>query len=593
MSPFLATVGIGLGYYMSAMLSLKYTQGAEGIAVMWPASGLLLAALIIAPKRHRGGYLAAATVASLVANLGNGVSLALSIGFTFANITEALMALWLIARFNISQPRFDDIGDVGRFAIAAGTASLWSAGLATLFSQLGMSFFLSWLTTVFIGIMFVTPIIVTIALLLRMRWFSLTERRSSFEVGAWLSAVTIVTLAVFLQDTYPLLFLPPVVVLAATYRLNSFGAAASVLIVAIIATILTDQGYGPVHFMPGGEEAVILFMQFYLLVQLGCALPLAATLAARVRLTRKLTETNRLLNLAEAAAQVGHCRLNFTKQSLFWSDEVFRIHGLEPGHTPTMTEALEAFVPEDRERVKGLLRHAAETGTPFEFHATIVRPDGTERHVHSCGEVEFGPDGSPIALFGSIQDITTHVTLAQKLETARIEAEATARQALQLANTDVLTGLPNRRHTLQSLDLAVAKSNASGQPFAIAMFDIDRFKSINDRYGHASGDEVLRRVAKSAARAGRNGDLVGRIGGEEFVMLLPGANAAAAMRAAERIRAAIELESLASENEVSVTVSVGVASLQDGLTGEMLLNLADMALYNAKAAGRNVIRLFA
>ena len=587
------TVTVGVAYYLSAVLSLSFTKGVEGIAVIWPASGMLLAILIVTPARRRAAYLTAIMVASLAANLGGGMPAFLAIGFTVANVTEPLVALYLLKRLGVERPRFDEIGDVGRFTVATGAASFWSAGLASTISQMGISFFLSWLTTVFMGIMFVTPILVTMTLLRDVRWVSLEERRSRLEVGAWMIVVALVSWAVFSQNSYPVLFLPPVAVLAATYRLNSFGAAASVLIVAIVATILTGQGSGPVHFVHGGDEAVILFLQFYLLVQLASALPLAATLAARVRMSSRLLESNRLLKQAEAAAKVGHWRIDLKKKKLFWSDEVFRIYGRTAGNPPALMDGLNNYVAEDRTRVEAILRESIKTGRSFAFEARIARADGSVRHIVSRGEPEGSKSGRTVAIFGSIQDISVQVDSAQKLKKARNEAEAAAKSALRLAHTDVLTGLPNRRHTMAALNRAVSEAKVSGAPFSIAMFDIDHFKSVNDNFGHACGDEVLRGVARSAVRAGRSEDLIGRIGGEEFLMLLPNTDTQTALRAAERIRAAIERDTSASKDFVRVTISVGVAGWKEELTGETLFGLADKALYDAKIAGRNLICLVA
>ncbi len=583
---------LGLAYYAVARLALAVAQETSDAAVMWPASGLVLAALLIEPKRYHALCLGAAALASFAANIGSDGTLLLSLGFTFANITEPLVALWLLRRLGMPEPRFDDIGYLGGFTLAAVVASLWSAGLATLFAQSGAMFALSWFMTVFMGIVFVTPILITMALLLRVEDTSVTIHRSIWEVGAWFSLVGAVTIAVFWQNAYPILFLPPVAVLAATYRLDSFGAAASVLIVAVVATILTGQGSGPVQFVPGGTHAIIIFLQFYLLVQLACALPLAAILAARTRLSRELVEKNRLLNQAEAAAQVGHWRTDLAKGKLFWSDEVYRIHGRKTEHPPALMDGLNSYIPADRLRVSNLLDNVIRSGEPFEFEASIVRPDGTIRHVVSRGEAEIDENGRTVAVFGSVQDITAQVESARKLEEARAEAEKAAQYALQLANTDTLTGLPNRRFSMNALDLAVEDAAETGKALSIAMFDIDHFKSVNDRYGHARGDAVLCAVARSAVAAGRAEDLIGRIGGEEFLMVLPGADSQEAMRTAERVRAAIERDTRLDGNGCEVTVSIGVATLSGKQSGEMLLKVADDALYEAKADGRNLIRLF-
>ena len=170
-------------------------------------------------------------------------------------------------------------------------------------------------------------------------------------------------------------------------------------------------------------------------------------------------------------------------------------------------------------------------------------------------------------------------------DTAAGEIEALARLAL----CDPLTGLANRRAFDDALAQEVARAAAAGAPLAVVALDVDHFKRVNDAHGHAAGDAVLAEVAARAHAALRGGDLLARVGGEEFAAILPGASLAQAREAAERIRARIAAAPiLAAGASLAVTASLGCASLSpDDRGGDSLLARADARLYEAKAAGRD------
>lgn len=162
----------------------------------------------------------------------------------------------------------------------------------------------------------------------------------------------------------------------------------------------------------------------------------------------------------------------------------------------------------------------------------------------------------------------------------------------ELAQRDELTGLYNRRRLMNTLTSPIV----ADQPHSLVMVDIDRFKEINDTFGHVAGDDVLRRIGSTLSNLVREGDVLARIGGEEFALLLPGTGQDAAMRLGERLRDAVASLSWEAELEPNhrVTISVGVASTDqdhqstgEGAYWEQLLLHADQAMYVAKASGRN------
>ncbi|MBK3775164.1 PleD family two-component system response regulator [Azospirillum brasilense] len=164
-------------------------------------------------------------------------------------------------------------------------------------------------------------------------------------------------------------------------------------------------------------------------------------------------------------------------------------------------------------------------------------------------------------------------------------------QSLSMALTDSLTGVFNRRYINAHLPRLLERAIDNHKPVAILLFDIDHFKVVNDSYGHTVGDEVLKEVSSRASRNLRTFDLVARLGGEEFVVILPDTDAEAALTVAERLRGLIAdtlFKVSADVGEIPVTVSIGVTvGGRLGDTAEGLIRRADEALYEAKRAGRN------
>lgn len=226
----------------------------------------------------------------------------------------------------------------------------------------------------------------------------------------------------------------------------------------------------------------------------------------------------------------------------------------------------------------------------FERHITNLRPgstsntvlrirhrDGTIRHVQSFARVEEDNAGKPYErLYGALQDVSERVALEHRLE--------------HLAQTDFLTGLANRRHFLELADKELARVRRYGSPLSLAVLDLDRFKEINDTYGHKVGDTVLEQFSKICRATLRESDVMGRIGGEEFAILFPETTLPEAVDVADRLRETVAATRIPLERglPIQATVSVGVASFADAdVNIDVFMNRADAALYDAKRGGRN------
>ncbi|WP_033073704.1 sensor domain-containing diguanylate cyclase [Sphingopyxis sp. MWB1] len=567
------------GYSLLAHLSLIATKGPENIATIWPSSGYFLALLLLMPARHHIASFAAMGVTGIAVNMMSGAPPLVACSYAFANGSEAAFALWLLRRREPDGLSFMAPRAVGNFCFAALSGSFLSGVLATLLTGAGLGFFLSWTTTVALGLLIITPPIIILTRMIQSRAMARIDFRSKLEAAGLIVLTALAAVISFSQDHFPLSFLPYMAVVFAAYRLGPFGAASGILVVALIAAMLTAQGLGPIPEIEASPTARVFFLQFYLVAMLFMVLPLAALLVLRQRLAKHLAQSNRWLVEAQAAAHVGHWRVDLLRSTIQWSDQTYRIHGVEQGTPVTIQSSLACYFPEDAIRVQRTLARAAKEGRPFEYQGRIRRPDGSVRHVKSHGSIERDADGRAIGVFGTAQDVTQTVENARMLEQARHTAE-------QAANTDMLTGLPNRRHMLGFLDQALRAAQEDGAPLAVAILDIDHFKQVNDRYGHATGDDVIRRVGERARAALRKDDMVGRFGGEEYVCVFQGTSALAAELAAERVRRAIKNDDDADDLP-AVTVSVGLAVYAGEDSVEELLHRADKALYSAKRAGRN------
>ncbi|PJJ18533.1 PAS domain S-box-containing protein/diguanylate cyclase (GGDEF) domain-containing protein [Janthinobacterium sp. OK676] len=227
-------------------------------------------------------------------------------------------------------------------------------------------------------------------------------------------------------------------------------------------------------------------------------------------------------------------------------------------------------------REQHLLRAFAGEEVDYEF---TVDNEAGERTFHTSYVPDVGERGAVEGVYGLIHEITKTKAMHTALQFA--------------AATDTLTGIANRRRFDEQLAQSMQRTRAARAPMALAYLDIDRFKAINDSLGHKAGDEVLKEFASRLVRSVRASDLVARLAGDEFVIILQGVNGAAEVRQVgakivDAIRQPFELAS----GPLPVTTSIGIAIFREGaLTPAQLLDLADQALYAAKGQGRDGVAL--
>ncbi|MCX6077196.1 MAG: EAL domain-containing protein [Campylobacterales bacterium] len=272
-------------------------------------------------------------------------------------------------------------------------------------------------------------------------------------------------------------------------------------------------------------------------------------------------------------AKIGSWSLNAKSDVLEWSDETYRIFGVSKDTPLTYGSFLELVHPDDLETVNNAWKEALK-GVKYEVeHRIIVKNE--IKWVKEYAKVGTDDSGEFFAGIGMVQDITE-----QKLYQAKLET---------LANYDSLTGLANRTLLMSHLQNSIEQAKRNKTRMAFLVFDLDRFKDINDSYGHSSGDELLQHIANSFSSRLREGDMVGRIGGDEFAVVLENlAHPEDAGRLASEMIHTLSLDyKLSARAVIHVGVSAGIALYpEDGTNASDLLQHADAALYKSKADGR-------
>ena len=252
-----------------------------------------------------------------------------------------------------------------------------------------------------------------------------------------------------------------------------------------------------------------------------------------------------------------------------------------------------------------LLQRHQKPGT--ECDLLLAEISKKTREVASLFEINVGSPEDFETILKRANEALVDMTLRTQQQATVLERQVSASQHLEQQNqvlkkhatTDVLTGLANRTYFDAVIQKQFAAALAGGKPLSVLMLDVDKFKSVNDQHGHATGDQVLKTLGKLVAASAKEGDLAARYGGEEMVLLLPGATRQAAAATAEVLRKAIAARPIDCGNGLGlpITASVGVASVEPGATPfrepAHLLKAADLALYAAKSAGRNCVRVFA
>lgn len=300
-----------------------------------------------------------------------------------------------------------------------------------------------------------------------------------------------------------------------------------------------------------------------------------------------LKESERLLKESQSIARLGSYAYDF--RTGFWSssDTLDALFGIDANYVRSLGGWLALIHPDDRAMMAAYLQdHVIDGQQTFDKVYRIIRHnDQGLRWVHGLGRLKLDSDGQAIELLGTIQDVSERHSIEEQVQS--------------LAYSDPLTGLPNRRFLMDRIDKAMANGLRRHTLAALLMVDLDNFKTLNDTQGHHQGDLLLQEVARRLLGCVREVDTVARLGSDEFVVLLedlsPSAAEAAtqALHIGDKILAALEAPYLLGLASHQTTASIGITLFADSSEAvDDPLKRADLAMNQAKQAGRNVVRFF-
>ena len=307
---------------------------------------------------------------------------------------------------------------------------------------------------------------------------------------------------------------------------------------------------------------------------------IAIDITSQERSEEVLRESQRQLAAAQAMAHLGSWEESLEDGATTCSDELLRMLELPENPSNALPAPFETFVhPEDRERFTEIIRNAREHRRPFNIEHRIQRLGGAVSWLQTTGEFRFDAAGRATRLIGAALDTTD-----------RRIAEA---QLTFMANYDPLTGLYNRRALVERLDALIAEHAGASQALHVFFMDLDGFKAVNDTLGHSFGDELLRAIAQRLRKIAAQIVALGRVGGDEFVVVAADLDADGARSLADLITAAFAQPFHVRDREHFIEASIGISTFpQDGRDAAGLIQDADTAMYQAKKERRSAVCFF-
>lgn len=586
---------------MVVFLRLLGLGRADDVLVVWPASGVEIALLLPQWQRvpgQRKVLLMAGAGGVFVGGLAAGLPALLAAQIGVFTVIDMFVGCWLMSRPGHVINCFDDLKLMPKLARFLATA-VCAPVLTGLLSAAPLSAFLHqpFLQTAVtnalansLGITLVFPSVLAIAEgKYRETWRLLT---SPTRVTGALAVFAGVASFTFWQNFGPFLFFvfPPLILVLLLAGLE--GAMLCSVALTAVGWFATRTGHGPLWLMQGATlNQRLIVLQIFIWVFLATALPVGALFDGRRRAERKADEARSIYEtlLDNASDMIVLSSVDGTGR--YVSPAVEKLTGWTPEEYLAMNR-LDTLHPDDRETGRTFLKSMAEGKVDQSLRYRTLRKDGSWRWVETTIRAFRNAEGAVGGYVGTVRDISQLKRTEENWEEERVRFTDDQQRLEELASTDALTGLLNRRgfdEELRERDRHGVKTQIS-----VLMMDVDYFKLYNDSLGHPAGDECLRQLARVfAKRVARQGDLVARVGGEEFAVILLGADEAGGRKVAEELMEnvrGLRLPHPASPLGV-VTLSIGVATscAEQTLEIGILMGLADAALYASKQNGRNQV----
>lgn len=557
--------------------------------LIWVSNGLLLSYLLLAPRWYWKHYLAAGFIAMLAGGLvASSQPLTRCAVLTLLNIGETSLAAFLLRKRSGQMPRFADPRYLLRFAAFAVLLSPAIAGLlfaitAWLWMRMSPWHPLAmWITTDGLGTAIVTPACISF---LQSRLKQHHDWRRYWFLPAILVPITFFS---FCQMSVPVIFLIYPWVALILFRFDLGGASVSALFVAAVGSWFTIHGYGP--FAKIGSVYLVsptVTLQLYIASGMFMVFAAASVLDTLRATERRLGEIVSLHRLVTDYSRDVIILYDFDGKRNYVSASASDWGGWKQEELREVN-SLELVHPDDRARVAAVVHDLRSGKDGALLECRVRNKHGDYAWFEANLRLVRDPvTRSPVGILNMARDISRRKHAQQQLKNAYTALEA-------LAVTDPLTHLANRRGFDQRFANEWRRCRRDHIPLSLLVLDVDWFKTYNDTYGHPRGDICLKQIAEATLDVvTRPGDLVTRIGGEEFAVILPNTSNEGAMEVGKQISAALKRRRLphASNPTGLVTISAGCATVipAQGMHPGVLMRQADEALYAAKHAGRNQV----